>query len=701
MRGLEDQRVASTSRFGLAHVALGCLLVVAALGTLAPAVATPPVEPPRAPAPPEPGREAAERRDPSEREVERAAELDAAINVLAERFEVVELRRGYLLQARALDDTPQTIEIGPEGLFADRQPIRRSELDGSLADAEIEALGRLVHSRRPPPVGPPLGDDVLRRRAQQLEEAAERLRELERQHRVEERRERERVRELERERVREIERRTEQLREEALELQRRERRERRVRTSHDDRVSIGGSVRVAHDEEVAEAVSIGGPLEIRGRVDGDATAVLGSVAVYGEVDGSLTAIAGDVELHDGAEIDGDVVVIGGELRRYGDTSIDGEVRRVGLGSALIQSGPSPSATSEALVSGDGWLELFGDIVVALLLLGLVWATCWFGGERVERVARRASVEAWKCGLVGLVALVLGPPLFLVLLLVLVLSVIGIPIAAILALLVVPAALALALVALTASSLESGRWLARRFDRSTSSPYVLAAAGFALIWGWSLLGDAIDLFGWVFTIAAVLALIVGALIKLAALAVGLGAILLTFIEPLPPDWSPDDDEPPLPPLPSDDPLPPPVPPSRLPTTPRDGSSPEAAPTVTGLAGGAAVAAASAPAAGAPVDPSDEDARTSHPERAADHDATPGEIDAEDRDSEDVEAQDVELRDVEAGDLGVDELEAVTPADVSEEEPDMEGVEAADADAPDFAPSDLDDASSSLDPPPRSS
>src|SRR5829696_250452 len=75
------------------------------------------------------------------------------------------------------------------------------------------------------------------------------------------------------------------------------------------KVNVFGSVDVAEDERVTEAVvAIGGDVDVRGYVDDDVVAVLGSVRLgpRAVVRGSVTSVGGRITQERGAEVRGDV-----------------------------------------------------------------------------------------------------------------------------------------------------------------------------------------------------------------------------------------------------------------------------------------------------------------------------------------------------------------------------------------------------------
>ncbi|MEO1087650.1 MAG: hypothetical protein AAFY88_25730 [Acidobacteriota bacterium] len=146
-------------------------------------------------------------------------------------------------------------------------------------------------------------------------------------------------------------------------------------------------------------------------------------------------------------------------------------------------------------------------------------------------------EPWKSGLVGLIIEVLFAPLLLLVVVLLVISIVGIPL-----LVVVPPLFGLLLVVfftlgLTGSALWAGERMADRFDLRDLNPYLLLGLGLALIYGWSILGEAMSFTPWPIRATAFILLFFGFLVKYVAWTVGLGAAVLDQFSPVPvaPSW----------------------------------------------------------------------------------------------------------------------------------------------------------------------
>jgi hypothetical protein len=146
-------------------------------------------------------------------------------------------------------------------------------------------------------------------------------------------------------------------------------------------------------------------------VDGDVVAVFGDVTVEGSVTRNVVAVLGSVHLEDGARVDGDVVSVGGALEQGDGVTIKGESVQLGF-TPLTWGLPARSVLIFAIVCG--WLvSLFTGWIFALIFGG--------GMLRVATVVERRPAASFFVGL-------LSVPLFLVTLVLLCITVIGIPLA---------------------------------------------------------------------------------------------------------------------------------------------------------------------------------------------------------------------------------------------------------------------------------
>lgn len=247
-------------------------------------------------------------------------------------------------------------------------------------------------------------------------------------------------------------------------------------------------------------------------VHGDAVAVMGDASVAGRVRGDVVVVLGDVHLDADAVVDGRVIAVLGRIDRD-DGAQTGAVTVVNPGGAALPSDLSPG--------GVGWLS-FGAyqsffailLVMALLLLALTPT------HRREALMALGRQRPGQCVALGLMLAVVGHVVLLGLVAILVLTVIGIPVALL-------ALLALALVDLAGvaiGSLVLGRALCIRWGLECPRPWRELALGMALIHLPAFFSALLAALSVPVGLAGLLA-VIGALTKLTAFCLGLGALFL--------------------------------------------------------------------------------------------------------------------------------------------------------------------------------
>lgn len=275
--------------------------------------------------------------------------------------------------------------------------------------------------------------------------------------------------------------------------------------STDDRVRVGSSVHVRSDEVV----------------NGDVVAVLGSVEVDGRVTGDVVSVGGSVDLGPDAVVEGEVVVVGGLLERAPGARIEGGVEEVAWGGPNFDmDGPQFHAP---FLEGVGGMIM---TVIWVIVLGALAALMYLLARRpVERMAYRISESPWKAALVGLVAQILFFPVLVLSIILLAISIIGIPL-----LLAVPFALvALAigmLIGFTAVARVIGTAAERRFGWQHDNPFIAVLIGVGIIMLVSFFASALGMAGGPLGVFALILGILGFVVQYAAWTVGLGALLLT-------------------------------------------------------------------------------------------------------------------------------------------------------------------------------
>ncbi len=238
-----------------------------------------------------------------------------------------------------------------------------------------------------------------------------------------------------------------------------------------DRVLHGDQV-IGAGERARDVVVVGGSVRLEpGAVARQVTAILGSVDLGpgASVDREAVAIGGDIHVADGARVGADAVSIGGKIVIDDGGEVEGEQTSIGvpgLGGLLTLAGrPSWESGRESPLWRLG--SALGQFAV-FFLLGLLVLTLF--PRRIEAVTGslvNAPVKALLTGMLGTIALP-------VVLLLLVVTVVGIPFIAVIALGIAVAAA----MGYTALALYFGRALPFHFVQGT--PVVQLALGTALL-----------------------------------------------------------------------------------------------------------------------------------------------------------------------------------------------------------------------------
>lgn len=278
-----------------------------------------------------------------------------------------------------------------------------------------------------------------------------------------------------------------------------------------DRVRIGGDVTVDRDEVI----------------DGDVVAVGGSVQVNGEVQGDVVSVGGNVTLGPDSVIEQNVTVVGGRLVREAGADVRGKAQEVSVpglqfGSWTWRHNPVGSWWRTMLGSAFALVGTLARVAVLCLLAMLV---VLFGRGYMERAGQVAVTSSLKAGAVGFLAQILFLPLLVITIVVLVMTIVGIPL-----LLLLPfAVLALAVIGLIGFSgvaFRVGSLAVSRFGGPGDNPYAVTAIGVLLLMAPVLLSRVASVGGGVlFPLAMVLG-IAGVLVEYVAWTVGFGAMALT-------------------------------------------------------------------------------------------------------------------------------------------------------------------------------
>jgi hypothetical protein len=272
-------------------------------------------------------------------------------------------------------------------------------------------------------------------------------------------------------------------------------------------------------------------------VEGDVVAPFGDVRVDGEVKGDVTVGKGDLIVGPNAVIHGDAVVNGGGRLLNQGGRIHGEMR--------INGGEEPAAAAEArpgvehamgIRGGRSWLGSFGEgvqglistLVFGLILAGIGSALIFYALPQLERVSYVVRSGTLRAGGVGLAANFLSLPAFVVGMVALAVTIVGIP----LILLYIPlfwvAVMAAAAFGIVAVAHAIGERTAERggsYESSKRNAYSYTYTGLAVLLAPQLVAHLLEMtvfLGWLGDLLQLL----GGLLLWAAATVGFGAVFLT-------------------------------------------------------------------------------------------------------------------------------------------------------------------------------
>ena len=250
----------------------------------------------------------------------------------------------------------------------------------------------------------------------------------------------------------------------------------------------GGSIEIDETDAVVRMFS-DIAIDEGERIDGDVVAVFGSVTVRGEVTGNVVAVMGSVILEPGAGVDGDAVAVGGVLEQEPGARVSGE--SVSVGFFPLQLGVPTLGMLLSMVFC-GWL----------LSVFVGWLFTLIAPERTVRVGATVSRRTGLSLLLG----ILSMPAFAVAVLLLFITVVGIPVGILLPILYL---VMLAFGHAAATAVLGSRLLRRPLGEGSSLAAIAAGSAFVAMF---------------FVAAAVLSGPAGLMRTLALFFVALGVLL---------------------------------------------------------------------------------------------------------------------------------------------------------------------------------
>src|SRR5207247_5634924 len=189
-------------------------------------------------------------------------------------------------------------------------------------------------------------------------------------------------------------------------------------------------------------------------------------------------IGGNLRLGPEANITGDAVVVGGTLSRDPGATVGGDVNEVGVG-----SGPRfAEILRNRGIFWAGMLPFFGaarTFVRIGVLISFVCIVMLAGGHVAMRIGDRAVAEPVRAGLIGLAAELLFLPALIMTVVLLVITILGIPL-----LLLVPfavlALLVVFLIGFTGVATRVGGLIGPRVGWTNIGPYLTTVLGIVFL-----------------------------------------------------------------------------------------------------------------------------------------------------------------------------------------------------------------------------
>jgi uncharacterized membrane protein len=285
----------------------------------------------------------------------------------------------------------------------------------------------------------------------------------------------------------------------------------RVQAGGEDIVKFGRDVVVEEDETIdGDVVVIGGKIDVKGTVTGNAVAIGGNVWV---------ASTGDIE--------GDAVSIGGEIKKEPGAMIRGQKATVSFGpKGLFRF---PHFVFPPFMGGFYGFALFVRIfkIIFFLFLGIVVIS--IVPRNVAKVKDKIRQDFLKSALVGFAAEILILPIFLIL----IVTIIGIPVALLIEPLVILAALILGY---TATSYFVGEKLKESTSLKPETPLMTVVIGILAVESVLLLARVVGIFGGLLSPFSWILTFFGWAIWYLVVTVGFGAAILTRLGTRPKEMS---------------------------------------------------------------------------------------------------------------------------------------------------------------------
>lgn len=260
-------------------------------------------------------------------------------------------------------------------------------------------------------------------------------------------------------------------------------------------------------------------LGAREKIHGDIVIISGDLRLLGRVTGNVFVLGGTVDLGPRTWVNGDLAVVFGNIKEDRDSQIDGETIQIAslggdgfLGPNFPWYGPP--------IGGSPYVRFFVvNVVKFVVLLILALIIYMFLRDRLIVSKESLAGQGFKCFGIGFVVSVLGLIAWLCIVVVLCITLIGIP----LALLLVFAGMLFALISYLVAAFGLGEVISRKFHFRIGSPFVVMIVGLLLLHIFGFLGQFLMDAPFLRPLGISFHLI-GIMINLVALIAGVGALV---------------------------------------------------------------------------------------------------------------------------------------------------------------------------------
>jgi len=289
--------------------------------------------------------------------------------------------------------------------------------------------------------------------------------------------------------------------------------------------------KVEKDEEIKkQLIIIGNSVLIEGKADSDVVVMNGDLSLYGEIKRNVAIIGGDAYLYSGSKIGGDIIVLGGKIYKEENAKIEGNITQMAIGpfSLLLKLLPpySPKETKLQIVKPEIpktkkkfkpfetiFLLIWGISLSVLTLIITIVAPD--GVENMENLIEKKMGYSFVAGFLAQI-------LFVPAILILIISIIGIPLIPIF---IIAFILSL-LISLTPSSLFVGKILKKNLNFLPKQNYFLSFLGLILLFIIWIIGNLLRIGGSIFSIFGLIINLLTIFLLYLYFTIGLGGLILS-------------------------------------------------------------------------------------------------------------------------------------------------------------------------------